>query len=412
MNFKYSIAKTENGMDVIAIERPSSPMVSFQIWVRAGSKYERPGITGISHMIEHMMFKGSRNYGPQEHAKRIQEMGGEFNAFTSHDKTVYYENISPIYLEEVVKMEADRFLYPLFDEGEFLRERDVVMEERLMRTDNSPQGKALEELFAISFVAHPYHWPVIGWKSDIASYSLDHMLNYFKERYSPENIFFVLSGQITMDKTLSLLNKYFGKWEKDPPEKLNITQEPQQKGNRWSEIIMEVEVPFVFMSFVLPGFTHKDFPLIPVLEKIITSGESSRLWKHLVHKLNIATSAGGGFYPLGDYSLFFLYSIAKTGVEPRILETEMVKALENPEISETEMMKARNQALAETLSSLEKSFHTGLMAGESYLNTGDPELFIKHLNILQRAKKEQIIELWETYLAEGKRNTVILRGDK
>ncbi len=407
---EFQREKTVNGMDVILIERPYSPMVSFQIWVRAGSKYERPGITGISHMIEHMMFKGSAHYGPQEHARKVQEMGGEFNAFTSHDKTVYYENIAPIYLEKIIEMEADRFLRPLFDEEEFLRERDVVMEERLMRTDNSPQGKALEELFALSFIAHPYHWPVIGWKSDIASYTREKLLEYFKERYSPSSIFFVVSGNVSLEKTLSMLNRYFGSWEGNSGRDPLISEEPPQKGNRWSEVIMEVEVPFIFISYVLPGYSHRHFPLISVLDRIITTGESSRLWQNLVHRQELAISAGGGVYPLGDYSLLFIYAIAKEGNSLAELEKSIVNILQESRITEREMEKARNQVLAETFSSLERSFYTGLMAGEGYLNSGDPSLYWKHLELLKEATREDIRQVWEEYLKEGRRNTVFIRG--
>lgn len=412
MKLEFQKGKTVNGMNVIVIERPYSPMISFQIWVRAGSKYERPGITGISHMIEHMMFKGSAHYGPQEHARRVQEMGGEFNAFTSHDKTVYYENIAPMYLEKIIEMEADRFLNPLFDEQEFFRERDVVMEERLMRTDNSPQGKALEELFALSFIAHPYHWPVIGWKSDIASYTREKLLDYFNERYSPENVFFVVSGNTSTEDILSLLNQYFGGWEGNTREVSIISEEPSQKGNRWSEVIMDVEVPFVFMAYVLPGYSHSDFPLISVLDRIITTGESSRLWQNLVHRKNLAASAGGGVYPLGDYSLLFIYAVAKQGTSLELLEKEIVETLQDTHIEENEMEKARNQVLAETLSSLEKSFYTGLMAGEGYLNAGDPSLYWKHIELLKEASKNDVRKVWDEYLREGRRNTVFIRGNR
>ncbi len=412
MNFKFRKAKTSNGMDIIFIERPYSPMISFQVWVRAGSKYERPGITGISHMIEHMMFKGSSKYGPQEHAKRVQDIGGEFNAFTGHDKTVYYENIAPQHLENIIEMESDRFLHPLFNQEEFLRERDVVMEERLLRTDNSPYGKGLEELFSLSFVAHPYHWPIIGWKSDIASYTKGKLIHYFKERYSPKNIFFVVSGKAEFEEVVSLIDRYFGGLGGEDSETYNLPQEPQQKGNRWGEVIMDVGIPFIFMGYVLPGYGADAYPLISILDRIITTGESSRLWRKLVHEEGIASDAGGGVYSLGDYSIFFLYAMAKEGKSLYDLEKRMVSLLGEAEIEDNELEKARNQSLANVISSLEKSFYTGLVSGEGYINKQDPSYFLRNLDILKKAGKEEVERVWREYLREGRRNTVFIKGER
>lgn len=410
MEFHYELIPTDFGSRVLIIRR-QAPLVSFQIWVRAGSKYEKPGITGISHMLEHMMFKGSQNYGPQEHAKRVQELGGEFNAFTSHDKTVYFENIAPHYLEEIIKMEADRFLRPSFASEEFLREKEVVMEERKLRTDNSPYGKAEEELFALAFQAHPYHWPIIGWASDIENFSRDGLLECFRLRYTPANSFFVLCGHVPED-ALSLLEKYFKGWEggrvQDPP----LPSEPEQKGNRRSEMIMDVKLPFVFMGFVTPGYCHRDFVLLSIIDRVLTEGESSRLWQSLVHRKGLAIKAGGGIYPMGDYSLFFFYGVSSGKGTLENLEQALVEEITDYKLRPPEMEKARNQVLAETVSSLERAYYTGLSAGEGLLNCGEPETFLHQLEQLRRAKEEEVLEVWRRYLREGRRNTVLVRGEE
>ncbi len=408
MEFRYEILPTDFGSRVLLIPR-TAPLVSFQIWVRAGSKYERPGITGISHMLEHMMFKGSRNYGPQEHARRVQEMGGEFNAFTAHDKTVYFENISPEYLEEIVKMEADRFLYPSFDPREFSREKEVVMEERKLRTDNSPYGKAEEELFALAFQAHPYHWPIIGWASDIENFSREALVSYFRERYTPSNSFFVLCGQIP-DNALRLVEKYFGAWKGGKPQDPPMPREPEQRGSRRSEMIMDVKLPFVFLGFVTPGYCHGDFVLLSLIDRILTEGESSRLWQSLVHKEALASRAGGGIYPMGDYSLFFFYGVSQGEGDVEALEAALVKEIVNYELEPPELEKARNQVLAETVSSLERSYYTGISAGEGLINCGEPGTFLRQLERIKGARVEDVLEVWGKYLKEERRNTVLIRG--
>ena len=408
MEFSYRLEKTAFSSQVLLIPK-EAPLVSFQIWVRAGSKYERPGITGISHMLEHMMFKGSENYGPQEHARRIQEMGGEFNAFTAHDKTVYFENIAPEYLEEVIKMEADRFLRPRFDPEEFLREREVVMEERKLRTDNSPYGKAEEELFSLVFQAHPYHWPIIGWSSDIENFNRDALVEYFNLRYTPENSFFVLAGKIP-ENVLELLEKYFGPWEGKRPKDLPLPEEEEQKGPRRSEMEMQVQAPFVFLGYLAPGYCHRDFPLLSIIDRVLTEGESSRLWQELVHEKGLASKAGGGIYPMADYSLFFFYGVSAAGKDIRALEEALTQEVERAFLTEKELYKARNQVLAETVSSLERAYYTGLSAGDGYLNCADPSTFVKHLEAIKRAKIEDIMECWERHLNGRRRNTVLIKG--
>ncbi len=410
MEFRYELIPTDFGSRVLIIRR-QAPLVSFQIWVRAGSKFERPGMTGISHMLEHMMFKGSQNYGPQEHAKRVQELGGEFNAFTSHDKTVYFENVAPQYLEEIIKMEADRFLRPSFDPQEFLREKEVVMEERKLRTDNSPYGKAEEELFALAFQAHPYHWPIIGWASDIENFSREGLLEYFRLRYTPANSFFVLCGQIP-DGALRLLEKYFKGWEGEKPQDPPLPSEPEQKGNRRSEMIMDVKLPFVFIGFVTPGYCHQDFVLLSLIDRVLTEGESSRLWQSLVHGKGLATKAGGGIYPMGDYSLFFFYGVSREKENIEALEQALVEEITNYRLSPSEVKKARNQVLAETVSSLERAYYTGLSAGEGLLNCENPETFLQQLEKIRRARVEEVLEVWKKYLREGRRNTVLIKGEE
>lgn len=411
MGFNVKVEKftLSNGLEVLLVPNPYSTVMSFQVWVKTGSRNERPGITGITHMLEHMMFKGSRKYGPQEHAKIIQEHGGELNAFTSYDRTVFFDNLSPKYLELAADLESDRFKYLKLDEKEFLPERKVVLEERLVSTENSPYGKAMEELFALAFYAHPYHWPVIGWRSDIENYTIEKVRAYFKSHYNPSNVFIVISGNFNVNEAKKIVEKYFGDWEAGPKIEQVITKEPEQKGERRTVIEMDVRVPFIFAGYHIPEYKHEDIPVLEVIEKILSGGESARIYRELVYKKKLALYAGGGTFALHDPGLFFAYALANMGVDITKVEEELFKVIENlDQVTDEEVEKARNQLRADLIKGLERAFFVGLQVGESYHNTGDPLYFLKKLERYKKITKEDVIKVAKKYFKKTNRTVVVI----
>ncbi len=410
-NVKVEKEVLPNGLEVLLIPNPNTPVMSFQVWVRTGSRNERPGITGISHMLEHMMFKGSKNYGPEEHARIIKENGGEVNAFTSEDKTVYFDNISPTKIDLVAKLEADRFMFAKIDPKAFASERKVVYEERLMSVDNSPFGKAFELLQALTFLAHPYHWPVIGWPSDILAYTAEKVRRYYEERYNPSNVFIVVSGGFNREAVMATLKKYFSSWKKGPKVAPVVTKEPEQKGPRFAKVYMKVHVPFLFAAYRVPPYKNQDIPALEVAARILGQGKSSRIYAKLVEDEAIAVEAGGGLNSMMDGGYFFTYLMVNMGKDLDKAGEEMFSIVENfhkGKIEDWELEKAKNQILASMVRNLERAFYVGYMVGESYLNTGDPTFFLKRLEAYRRITKEDVKRAAEKYLKFQRRNVVYI----
>ncbi len=400
-----------NGLEVLLVPNPSTPVMSFQVWVKTGSRNERPGITGISHMLEHMMFKGSKHYGPEEHARIIKENGGEVNAFTAEDQTVYFDNISPSKVDLVARLEADRFMYAKIDPKAFASERKVVYEERLMSTDNSPFGKAFELLGALTFIAHPYHWPVIGWPSDILSYTAEKVRRYYQERYNPSNVFIVVSGNIDEKTVMDTLKKYFSSWKKGPKTPPVVTKEPEQKGPRYAKVYMKVHVPFLFAAYRIPPYKSEDIPALEIAAQILGQGRSSRIYRKMVEEKAVAMEAGGGLNALMDGGYFFTYLMVNMGKDLEKAGAQMFSLVENfskSEIEDWELEKARNQILASQVRRLERAFYVGLAVGQSYLYTGDPTFFVKRLEAYRRVTKEDVKRVAAKYFNFKRRNVVYI----
>lgn len=400
-----------NGLEVLLVPNKNTPVMSFQVWVKTGSRNERPGITGISHMLEHMMFKGSKHYGPEEHARIVKENGGMVNAFTSEDRTVFFDNIAPTKIDLIARLESDRFMYAKIDPDQFKSERKVVYEERLMSVDNSPFGKAFEQLQAMTFIAHPYHWSVIGWPSDILSFTAEKVRKYYEERYNPSNVFILISGNFDEEKTMEILEKYFSSWKKGPVVPPVVTKEPEQRGPRYSKIYMKVNVPFLFAAYRIPPYKNKDIPAIEIASRILGEGESSRIYKSLVQEKGIALQAGGGANTLMDGGYFFSYVMVNLGKNLDEAGKELFSLVENfkdAKIEDWEIEKARNQIIADMTRNLERAFYVGLQVGTSYQYTGDPTFFVKRLEAYKKVTKEDVRRVAAKYFNFKRRNVVYI----
>lgn len=414
-NVKVNRRVLSNGLEVLLVPNENTPVMSFQVWVRTGSRNERPGITGISHMLEHMMFKGSRHYGPEEHARIVKENGGMVNAFTSQDRTVFFDNIAPSKIDLIARLESDRFMYAKIDPAQFKSERKVVYEERLMSIDNSPFGKALEELQAMTFVAHPYHWPVIGWPSDILAYTAQKVKDYYRERYNPSNVFIVVSGNFNEEEVIKVLEKYFSPWKKGPRVPPVITKEPPQKGPRYSKIYMKVNVPFLFAAYRIPPYRNEDIPAIEVAARILGQGRSSRIYRKLVQQEGISLQAGAGAEALMDGGIFYSYLMINLGKDLSKAADELFSIIEgfkDSPIENWEVEKAKNQIVASMVRSLERAFFVGLQVGTSYQYTGDPLFFQKRLEAYKRVTKEDVKRVAAKYFTFKRRNVVYILPEK
>ena len=236
--------RLSNGLVVLTLEDRSTPVVSFQMWVRVGSRDESR-YTGLAHLFEHMMFKGSKNIAPEEHARLISARGGRVNAFTSRDYTVYFADVTSETLPLVIELEAERVANLDISEKTLGSEREVVLEERRMRTEDRPNGRAMEALMALTFQAHPYRWPVIGWRSDVEAVTLEECRRFFRRYYAPNNMVISIVGDFDGAEALALIRRTFGSMDPAAEIPRNPTVEPEQRGERRATVAFEVRSPLL-----------------------------------------------------------------------------------------------------------------------------------------------------------------------
>ena len=272
-----------NGLKVLVQEVHTAPVVSFMVWYKVGSRNESAGITGISHLLEHMMFKGTPTYGKGEIARLLQRNGASFNAGTSLDYTCYYEVLASDRLEMAVQMEADRMRNALIPDEEHRLEMTVVRSE-LERNEDNPHRALYLESFAQAFKAHPYHWPTIGWRTDVEQITTDQIRDYYHSHYMPNNATVVVVGDVDLAKAQAMVEKYFGPIPRgtDPPP-VNIV-EPQQQGERRFKIRKPGDTQYLMVSWRNPAITDPDTYALDVLGIILGHGKTSRLYRGLVEK--------------------------------------------------------------------------------------------------------------------------------
>ncbi len=295
-----------NGLKVLALKDPNAPVAVFQIWYHAGSIYDQIGKTGLSHLLEHMMFKGTHKYGPKTFSKTIKRAGGIDNAGTSRDYVFYYQKLAPDRLHLSIELEADRMQNLIMDPKETLSERDVVMEERRMRYEDDPQNLVYEEVVSTAFKNHPYRWPVIGWMSDLKGITRDDLWKYYKTHYVPNNALIVIAGNIDIDSLMVQIRKEFGAIQKGPDVKAIKAGEPEQRGEKRVFVKKEAELPYIFSAYKVPNILNEDSYALEILASVLSGGKSARIYKSLIDERQIALSAGAGYSNIQKYPFLFL----------------------------------------------------------------------------------------------------------
>jgi zinc protease len=337
----------DNGLRVLLLEDHRSPIVSFQVWYRVGSRDELRGATGIAHFLEHLMFKGTPTRGPKQFARLVEENGGQDNAFTSQDVTSYYVDIAADKIDLVIDLEADRMQNLLLDPKEIASEREVVIEERRTRTEDDPGGFLGEEVGSIAFKAHPYGFPIIGWMEDIKRVTPAEIRAFYKTYYVPNNAIVVAAGDFKTQFVLEKIQKTFGRIPKGktPPPVLAV--EPPQNGERRVIVTKEAELPVVYMAWHVPNHRSNDAPALEVLSTILSGGRASRLYRDLVYQRQLALEAGGDYsYFALDPNLFWFWATPMPGQKPETLEAELAKHMERLKtepVTDEELARAKNQ---------------------------------------------------------------------
>jgi len=340
-------ATLDNGLRVLLLEDHRSPIVSFQVWYRVGSRNEQRGATGIAHFLEHMMFKGTPTRGPKQFARLVEENGGQDNAFTSQDVTSYFVDIAADKLDLVIALEADRMQNLLLDAKQIASEREVVIEERRTRTEDDPGGFLGEEVSAIAFKAHPYGYPIIGWMEDIKRITPAEIRAFYQTYYIPNNAMVVAVGAFRAPAALEKIRRSFGRIPRGrtPPPVLAV--EPPQNGERRVTVRKEAELPIVYLGWHVPNQRSDDAPALEVLSTILSGGRASRLYRDLVYQRQLALEAGGDYsYFSIDPNLFWFWATPMPGQTPETLEAELSKHMERLKaepVTEEELARAKNQ---------------------------------------------------------------------
>lgn len=402
--------RLKNGLTLLMHEDHSAPVVSFQVWYNVGSRNERPGITGISHLFEHMMFKGSARFGPEEHSRIITLNGGNDNAFTTQDCTAYFENLPSSRLELAAELEADRMASLRLTPETLSSEREVVKEERRLRVDNSLPGLLSEELYATAFSLHPYQWPVNGWMSDLDAISLEDCQRFFHAYYAPNNATVLVLGDIDPEETIRIVERHFGPIPPQERPREVITPETPQRGEKQSNCYVSTQFPWVVVAYHAPATTHPDAPVFELLSSILGEGRSSRLYKKLVLG-QMALSLSTDVDDMKDPGLF---TITVEGIQkghtPEEVESIIygeLEALRSEMVSDRELQKAKNQKEARLIFGLQSNFIRGIRIGSSLANSGDPLFFIKVLEKYRNTTAEDILRVAREYL--DRKNRVVVR---
>jgi zinc protease len=336
-----------NGLKIILLDSDRAPVITFQVWYRVGSRNEEPGKTGLSHLLEHMMFKGTESVGPEEFSRMIQENGGNYNAFTSYDFTGYFENLSADRIQVALDLESDRMQNLVLREEDFRTERQVVMEERRLRTDDNPKAFLMEQLTTTAFQRQPYRWPIIGWMDNLARLTLEDLKIYYRTYYNPANAFLVIVGDFEREKMLPQLLKAFGSIPPGVAPSQERTIDPPQIGERRIIVKREAQLPFLSIAFRVPNLRNPDSYVLEVIATLLSGGKSSRLYRGLVRDKRLAFSIEADHSLLShDPGLFIVASEPLPGKDvgnlEKAVENELERLQKEP-VEEHELEKVKNQ---------------------------------------------------------------------
>ena len=344
-----------NGMQVIVWPDRDIPNVAMYNWERVGSRNEVPGITGLAHFFEHMMFNGTSTRAPGEFDRILEANGASNNAYTSNDVTVYQNWLPSVSLETIFELEADRLRNLSFDPQVIESERGVVYSERRLSVDDSQFGRLAEQVQATAYVAHPYSNPTIGWPSDIESWTVDDLKTFFKRYYAPNNCTVILVGDLDPKQTIALARKYFESIPSQPPPEPIRTKEPEQRGERRVDVVAEAQTPLLQLAYHGVAGSDPRLPALELLTRILTDGDASRLHRALVEEQKIAIAADSQIEAGFDPSLVWFFLALPAGADTRAAEAAFDAEIERviaTGVTQDELDRARNQALADFWRSL------------------------------------------------------------
>ncbi|WP_291988203.1 pitrilysin family protein [Candidatus Accumulibacter sp. ACC007] len=361
-----------NGLRVIVREDRRAPTVVHMVWYRAGSMDETNGRTGVAHVLEHMMFKGTPSAGPGEFNRRVAAAGGRDNAFTSRDYTAYFQQVPKHQLAEMMQLEADRMRHLTLDRDEFAQELRVVMEERRLRTDDQPQSLLFEQLTASAFQAHPYRVPIIGWMNDLENLAPADARAWYDNWYAPNNAYVVVVGDIDHQAVFALAAQHYGPLPARPLPVRKPQDEPPQLGTRRLTVKAPAELPLLMMAYKVPVIrnVHQDVDpyALEILAAVLSGHDGARLSTNLVRRQHLAVEAEASYDSTArGPGVFYLQGSPSKGKTVSELEAGLraeIAAVRQNAVSADELVRAKAQLIAGQIYKLDSMFEQAMEIGQ------------------------------------------------
>ena len=409
--FDYTMNTLPNGLQVVFLEDHSTPIVHLAVWYHVGSKDEKTGRTGFAHLFEHLMFKGSKNVGPDEHPSRITSIGGQSNAFTDEDATVFWETVPSQYLPLTLWLEADRMASLQIDSQKFANEREVVKEERRMRFDNQPFGRLTEILYDKAFTVHPYKHETIGSMADLQAATTQDVIDFHDTYYVPNNATVALVGDFDTKDAQALVQQYLGRVPKGKPVPRDIPKEPAQTQERVFNLTEDWPLPAVIVAYhTAPDATPDAYPT-HVLDKILGDGDASRLYRSLVYEKRMALAAFAEAKIIEHPNLFYAVAIVQPGNKPADVIQELIAQIEKLKtepVSDAELSKAKRQWARDYILGRETVQQKALHLAHAIVIHDDIKSADGEFDLFQNVTKEDIQRVAKTYFNASNRTVLTI----
>ncbi len=410
-NLNVSRLKLPNGLIVLALEDHTVPSVAVHTVYKVGSRNERPGITGLSHLFEHMMFNGSAKYKPKVFDRLIEGGGGYSNAQTNSDTTEYYEEFSTLTLDTVLQLEADRMRALKLDRENLEQERGIVKEERRVNTDNSVEGSMNELLWNNAFVAHPYRWDAIGFMKDLDAIKLEDAKAYFRIHYAPNNAIMAVVGDFKTAELLAKVTKYFGSIPPGPGPRPVIKDEPSQRGEKRIAFHRAAELPALMEAYHIGSLRDADDPALDVLNGILSTGESSRLYHDLVYEKQIATTVAATNESRADPGLFTFYVQAQQGHTAAECEAAIqanIERIQKEGVADREVQKAKNSLRVGYVNGFKTNEGRAALLADYENNWGTWKALLQYLPRHDKVTASDVQRVAKKYLFDRNRTVLTL----
>ncbi len=409
---QYEIQTLPNGLTVVLEEDHSVPIVHLNLTYHVGSKNERPGRTGFAHLFEHLMFKGSKNVEPEAHTSMIASVGGQANAFTTEDETTFWETFPSQYLPLSLWLEADRMATLRITRETVVSEREVVKEERRLRVDNQPYGRLNEVIYDQVFTTHPYKHVPIGSMEDLDAATVDDVRDFYSTFYVPENATLTLVGDFDAMQAMQLVTQYLGRVPKAAkPVPRDIPKEPPQTAERRLTLKEPWPLPAVVVAYHITYDGNPDSYPLHIAGKVLSDGESSRIYKKLVYEQQLAVAAFGGPNLIEDPNLFYAVAIVQPGRTPDQVISALIAEfdrLRNEPISERELQRTKNQFARDYILNRESDQEKARVLSHAVVIHHDIKTADGEFDIFQGLTAADVQRVAKTYFTPSNRTVMTL----